>query len=172
MVVCLGLSSAAIAQDARATGPVTGLPMPRFVSVGSAPVNVRVGPGTQYDVAWIFVRPGVPVEIVQEFDTWRKIRDVDGAEGWLHQSLVVGARTALVTPWASEGKTPLLRNERPDAAVRAWLTPGMLVKVSACTGSHCAVTLDHTDADEHTTRYSGYIAQDAIWGAYEGEVFD
>ncbi|WP_404400717.1 SH3 domain-containing protein [Pelagibacterium halotolerans] len=157
---------------AQQTGPVTGLPMPRFVSVGSAPVNVRVGPGTNYDIAWIFVRPNVPVEIVQEFDTWRKIRDVDGAEGWVHQSLVVGARTALVTPWTRDGRTALLSEQDSQAAVRAWLTPGLLIQLQSCTGSYCAVALDHTDAEGNTRHYSGYVAQNAIWGAYEGEVFD
>ncbi|MCD7058557.1 SH3 domain-containing protein [Pelagibacterium xiamenense] len=168
----LALAALAGAASAQQTGPVTGLPMPRFVSVGAAPVNVRVGPGTNYDIAWVFVRPNVPVEIVQEFDTWRKIRDVDGAEGWVHQSLVVGARTALVTPWAAEGTTALLGDESSDAPVRAWLSPGMMVRLESCTGSYCAVALDHTDAEGHSRSYAGYVAQNAIWGAYEGEVFD
>ena len=72
--------------------------LPRFVSTRSAPINVRVGPGTRYDIAWIFKKPGLPVEITQEYDTWRKIRYVDGDEGWIHQSLLIGRRTAIVQP--------------------------------------------------------------------------
>ena len=31
----------------------SGLPLPRFVSIRNAPVNVRVGPGTRYEIAWV-----------------------------------------------------------------------------------------------------------------------
>ena len=65
-------------------GRSTGLPLPRFVSLAADRVNVRFGPGRQYPVNWMFARKGLPVEIVAEFDTWRKIRDYDGEEGWIH----------------------------------------------------------------------------------------
>src|SRR6476619_7352914 len=64
----------------------TGLPLPRFVSLKSNDVNVRRGPGQEYDVAYTYVRAGLPVEITQEFDNWRKIRDSDGVEGWVFHS--------------------------------------------------------------------------------------
>ena len=67
---------------AQADNP-SGLPLPRFATTRSDPINVRVGPGTKYEVAWTYLKSGIPVEIVQEFDTWRKIRDVDGTEGWV-----------------------------------------------------------------------------------------
>lgn len=156
---------------AQRVGAASGLPLPRFVSVGNAPSNVRVGPGTRYEIAWTFIRPGVPVEIVQEFDTWRKIRDVGGEEGWVHQSLVVSNRTALVTPWASEGQTPLRAAAREDAAVRAWLGPNILVDVRNCNGRYCEVQFSHGGQSGRSTRYSGFIAQSALWGVYEGEMF-
>ena len=74
----------------------SGLPLPRFVTTRSTPINVRVGPGTRYDVAWIYKVAGTPVEIIQEFDTWRKIRDVDGSEGWVHQNMLSGSRAGYV----------------------------------------------------------------------------
>ena len=84
----------------------TGLPLPRFVSLKSGTVNVRRGPGQDYDLLFTFVRPGLPVEITQEFDTWRKIRDSEGDEGWVYHSLLSGERTALVSPWATRGHVP------------------------------------------------------------------
>ncbi len=78
----------------------SGLPLPRFASLGSSKINVRVGPGQKYEVAWIFIQNGLPIEIIQEFDAWRKIRDSEGAEGWIHKTLLSGRRTALVTPMA------------------------------------------------------------------------
>src|SRR5450759_14844 len=61
---------------------VSGLPVPRFVSLKAGRVNVRVGPGEDYKIAWIFTRPGLPIEVIQEFDNWRRIRDSDGTVGW------------------------------------------------------------------------------------------
>ena len=84
----------------------TGLPLPRFVSLKSDDVNVRRGPGQEYDVAFTFVRAGLPVEITQEFDNWRKIRNSEGAEGWVFHSLLSGKRTALVAPWDKSGPFP------------------------------------------------------------------
>ena len=82
----------------------TGLPLPRFVSLKSNNVNVRRGPGQDYDVAFTFVRAGLPVEITDEFDNWRKIRDSEGSEGWVFHSLLSGKRTAIVAPWEAEGQ--------------------------------------------------------------------
>ncbi|WP_417578825.1 SH3 domain-containing protein [Pelagibacterium sp.] len=161
----------ALAQNAQ-VGASSGLPIPRFVSIRNAPINIRVGPGTQYDIAFTFVRPSVPVEITAEFDTWRRIRDVEGDEGWVHQSLVVGDRTALVAPWQAEGPIALRVSSDPESGVRAWLAPKMLVSVRHCTGMACEIRLNHTDANGRATTYQGYVDQEVLWGVYEDEVFD
>ena len=153
-------------------GRSSGLPVPRFVSVRNAPVNVRVGPGTNYDIAFTFIQPNVPVEITAEFDTWRRIRDVEGDEGWVHQNLVVGDRTALVAPWQAEGSIALRVAPQPETAVRAWLAPGMLVSVRSCDAAACEIRLSHTGADGRATTYQGFVAQETLWGVYAGEVFD
>lgn len=154
---------------AAATNP-SGLPIPRFVTTRSNPINVRVGPGTRYDVAWVYVKAGTPVEIIQEFDTWRKIRDVDGSEGWLHQNLLQGRRAGLVAPWRAAGETVALRRDRSaDSAVRAWLTPGYRVDLKECDGSWCSVAA----AVEGSSRsYDGWLPQEELWGVYKGEEFD
>src|SRR5690606_14346104 len=166
-----GVIAPSQAQTAQ-VGRSSGLPVPRFVSIRNAPVNVRVGPGTNYDIAFTFVRPGVPVEITAEFDTWRRIRDVEGDEGWVHQNLVVGDRTALIAPWQAEGSIALRVGPQPDAAVRAWLAPSMLVAVHSCDASACEIRLSHTGADGRATTYQGFVAQETLWGVYAGEVFD
>ena len=38
----------------------------------------------------MFTRAGLPVEIIAEFENWRRIRDAEGAEGWVYHSLLVG----------------------------------------------------------------------------------
>lgn len=105
------------------TTGASGFPVPRFVSLKSDRVNVRVGPSRDHRIGWTFVRAGLPVEIVQEFENWRRIRDWEGSEGWVFHSLLTGRRTALVTPWESDMITPLREDPRSDARVVAKLSP-------------------------------------------------
>lgn len=155
-----------------AEGP-SGLPLPRFVTTRSNPINVRIGPGTKYGVAWVYVRAGTPVEIIQEFDTWRKIRDVDGSEGWLHQNLLQGKRAGLVAPWKPAGESvALLKGRDDESGVRAWLGPNFRVDIKECDGSWCEVVATSHPANASTQTYDGYLHQTDLWGVYKDEVFD
>lgn len=153
-----------------AEGP-SGLPLPRFVTTRSNPINVRVGPGTKYDVAWVYVKAGTPVEIIQEFDTWRKIRDVDGSEGWLHQNLLQGKRAGLVAP-ASAEPVALRRDPSDTAGVRAWLTPSFRVDIKECDGKWCKVIATAHPLNSSPQSFDGWLHQDDLWGVYKDEAFD
>jgi SH3-like domain-containing protein len=153
------------AGNAAAEDPVrgTGLPLPRFVSLKSGDVNVRRGPGQEYDVAFKFVKEGLPVEITQEFDNWRKIRDSEGSEGWVFHSLLSGKRTALVAPWETSGDSgpyPVLTEPDAKSTVVAYLTPRVIADVEECHHGWCMVS-GHG--------YHGWIEQDRLWGVYPNE---
>jgi SH3-like domain-containing protein len=148
-----------------------GLPLPRFASTRSAPINVRVGPGQKYDVAWIFTKPNTPIEIVAEFDIWREVRDFDGSEGWIQQNLLSGNRAGLVAPWKKGADIPLLAGASDDAGVRAYLGSGFRIDIRKCDGSWCQVDATSQDASGRGATYSGYLKQSDIWGVYEGETF-
>ena len=92
---------------------------PRYVSLKTDRVNLREGPSKDHRTAWVFQRAGLPVEIVAEYETWRRIRDSEGTEGWVLHSLLSGRRTALVMPWAKGevAADPLL--DAPDDKGRA-----------------------------------------------------
>ncbi|MEP0522061.1 MAG: SH3 domain-containing protein [Hyphomicrobiales bacterium] len=165
-------STTAFAQNANERGlrvGPSGLALPRFVSLKSNQVNVRVGPGQDYDVAWIFVKGGLPVEVIQEFDNWRRIRDAAGNDGWVFHSLLSGRRTALVTPWAGRAEPlPLYRERSSGAKLNARLESGVLVNIEECDGSWCRANL--RNSDEQTFR--GFLQQDKLWGVYANEEFD
>lgn len=100
MTLLCGLLATSVASHAQGTTTgASGLPVPRFVSLKSDRVNVRIGPSREHDIAWTFVQSGLPVEIVGEFENWRRIRDWEGKQGWVFRSLLSSRRTALVTPW-------------------------------------------------------------------------
>jgi SH3-like domain-containing protein len=165
LIVLLAAGFLAAGFAKAADGP-SGLPLPRFATTKSDPINVRVGPGTRYDVAWTYVKAGMPVEIIQEFDTWRKIRDVDGSEGWVHQNLLSGRRAGIAAPWQQDTQIAL-RPDRNSEGVRAYLGPGYRVEISKCDGTWCEVS-----AAAASATYQGFLPQSELWGVYQGEEFD
>jgi SH3-like domain-containing protein len=165
VVIAIGVLAASVAKAA-ADNP-SGLPLPRFATTRSTPINVRVGPGTRYAIAWVYVKAGTPVEIVQEFDTWRKIRDVDGSEGWVHQNLLSGKRAGIAAPWRQGEQIPLLSQKGATDRVRAYLGPGFRVEIKRCDGAWCEVS-----AAAQNATYSGFLPQSELWGVYQGEAFD
>jgi SH3-like domain-containing protein len=172
LVAIIAATGLAVAKARAAEGP-SGLPLPRFVTTRSTPVNVRVGPGIKYEVAWVYLKAGTPVEIIQEFDTWRKIRDVDGSEGWLHQNLLQGSRAGIVGPWLPAGEQVALRQSRnEDAGVRAWLTPNLRVEIADCDGTWCEVSATSHPTEGSPRTYRGFVEEIDLWGVYKDEKFD
>ena len=157
-----GFAEEEAAQEASQNVGPSGLPLPRFVSIKPARVNVRVGPGRNYTVVFSYQKQGLPVEITQEYDQWRKIRDSDGDEGWVYQSLLSGHRTAMITPWQKDKSklAPMRREPSENAPLAAELEPGVIAAIHKCDGKWCELDVNHT---------RGYVAQDQLWGAYPGE---
>jgi SH3-like domain-containing protein len=144
----------------------TGLPVPRYVSLKTDRVNLREGPSKDHRTAWVYQRAGLPVEIVAEYETWRRIRDSEGTEGWVLHSLLSGRRTALVQPWAKDNAFLTLL-DRPDdrGAVVAQLQPGVVANVKDCDGAWCEIVISRDKARD----VGGYIHQDKLWGVYPDE---
>jgi len=158
-----GMRQGASAAEAIGVGSASGLPVPRYVSLKSDRVNLREGPSKDHRTSWVFQRAGLPVEITAESETWRRIRDSDGAEGWVLHSLVSGRRTALVAPWWKQGPLPLRAKPEAKAEVVAELQAGVLGNVKSCTGTWCRLT---------GSRFDGWIQQDKLWGVYPNEKVD
>ncbi|MCL4677641.1 MAG: SH3 domain-containing protein [Alphaproteobacteria bacterium] len=154
------------ASPAKAQNPYrsTDLPLPRFVSLGSDEVHVRAGPGQKYPIKWTFSRAGLPVEIILEFENWRKIRDHDGQEGWVFHTLLIGRRTAIIE---GEGEVPVYErpfyDESKKSNVNIKLEPFVSVNLEECKPQWCKI---------ETSGYHGWIERKVLWGIYEGELFD
>ena len=150
---------------AQSTTGASGLPLPRFVSLKARRVNLRIGPSRDYAVEWLYTRSGIPMEIIQEYDHWRRVRDTDGTEGWIHKSLLTGERTASVAPWkrgSDDVYVHMRTRPQKNAKLVAKLEPGVVVKIRECNGTWC-------QAEINSIR--GWLSQNEIWGAYPGEAF-
>jgi SH3-like domain-containing protein len=137
-------------------GRSTGLPVPRFVSLNADEVNVRFGPGREYPVKWRFAKRELPVIIVDEFDTWRRIRDHEDEEGWVHSSLLSSRRTILI----QDEVRPLRRT--PDEAARVVLRaePGVIGRLFDCAGEWCRVEV---------AGQRGWLKRSEFFGTLPGE---
>lgn len=135
----------------------TGLPLPRFVSLASDEINVRTGPGQMHPIRWVFTRRGVPVQIVEEAQDWRRIIDHEGDTGWIHASLLSSRRTILVT-----GDTrPLRRTPRQDARIVALVEPLVIGNLLNCERNWCLVEIDNR---------RGWLERGQFYGALESEM--
>ncbi len=136
----------------------SGLPIPRFATLKSDEVNVRTGPGTRYPVDWVFKRKMMPVEIVAEYENWRKIRDWQGASGWVYQGMLTGKRTFIIANHAASlHKTPAVQAE-----VVAKLEPEVTGEIRSCQGDWCRVKVAGPGI-------LGWIERTDIWGVYKSE---
>src|ERR1700745_1273389 len=129
-VLGASVSTGFSAKDTAVTS--SGLPVPRYVSLKSDHVNVRAGPTKDHDVTWVYTRAGLPVEITAESENWRRIRDWEGAEGWVYHSMLSGRRTAVVKAKEKDGLVPLQAKPDATAEVVANLQSGVLGTVKSC----------------------------------------
>lgn len=135
----------------QSVGPVTGLDMPRFVSIKASKANARRGPGLDHKIDWVFMRRNLPVRVVAEYGHWRRVQDFDGEGGWVHYSMLSSTNTAIVTAKqlavhyeARVGKKPKLIAER-----------GVVVMVYSCAQDWCQIGI----GDQ-----KGWAARDGLWG--------
>jgi SH3-like domain-containing protein len=151
MVLLLTAVGPAFAADSDAN-----LPLPRFVSLHADKVNLRTGPGDRYPIDWVLTRKDMPVEIFGQSEHWRRIRDWEGTEGWVHQRMLSGKRAVIV----KGGVRALYRQPDAGAAVVARAEPGVVAKLLECRGAWCRV-----EAGD----YTGWIKRSDVWGVYPEE---
>lgn len=140
----------------------SGLPLPRFVSLRSDEVNLRTGPGVRYPVDWIYTRREMPVEVIAEFEQWRKIRDWQGTEGWVHQTML-SARRMIVVLGPQQRR---LRAEPDDKAPNlALLDPNVMGRLMSCPRdkAYCKVDVENIQ---------GWLKRDEFWGVYPQEYIE
>ncbi|WP_283967217.1 SH3 domain-containing protein [Tritonibacter sp. AK171] len=159
-----GATLAAAAQDGASTngtgpklGPVTNLPLPRFVSMKAAEGNVRRGPSLNHRIDWVFKRRGMPLEVTAEYGHWRRVQDRDGQGGWVHYALLSGIRTVLI----EEDMLQVRARPQEGAPVVAAFELGVVAQLGACDPSWCEVT-----AGGHT----GWTRKENLWGVDADEL--
>lgn len=156
LLICLTSGPPALAQE---RGPVTNLPLPRFVSMKAPEGNVRRGPSLTHRIDWVFKHEDIPLEITAEHGHWRRVRDRDGMGGWIHYSLLSGARTAI----AETDMLELRAQPVPDSLVVARLEMGVIARIEACSVDWCRLSV---------AGYEGWAPKTHLWGVRPDEILD
>jgi len=146
------------AADAQTKLGPSGLPLPRFVTVAASEANLRTGPGNRYPIEWVYRRSGLPVQIIAEYDMWRKVRDQDGDEGWMFRGLLSGRRNIVVM----EPRATLFAQAKETSARILIAEKGVQGKLLSCSDEWCRVEIDSS---------KGWISRAAVWGVSPDEEF-
>lgn len=134
--------------------------LPRFVSLRNNQVNLRTGPGNRYPIAWVYQEKGYPVEVIDEYELWRQIREVDGTTGWVHQTQITGVRHALILE-----ETSLTNAPKIDGKTIAIAQKGTIGRILKCPErlDYCLLEFDDI---------KGWLSKNLFYGLYKNEVID
>jgi len=149
----------ALGVSAEDRGSVTNLPIPRYVSIKTDKVNVRRGPSLTHRIDWVFQRKGMPLEVTSEHGHWRRVRDRDGAGGWVHYSLLSGVRTVI----AESDMLDLHLGPDDATPITARLELGVIARLGACDPVWCRLTAGG---------YRGWARKQRLWGVEPKEIRD
>jgi len=157
-LTAFGLIACLTAPPAAAQGQEPGLRLPRVQTLSAGEANLRRGPSLEHPIDYVYQRRGLPVVVIESFDTWRRVRDIDGVEGWMHAAMLSSAEGAIVLETPGEDWQVLRREPAADAAAIARLEPGVIVHIEACDQDWCLV-------EDAVSAYTGYLPAAALWGA-------
>ena len=150
----------------RAQGPAdegeTGLTIPRFVSLRSNHINARSGPGARYPIEWVYMQKSAPVEIIAEFELWRKIKDSQGSESWVHKSMLSGKRSVkVITP----GENNVYAKDDFKAKIIAKVEDEVVGEIEKCpvNNSFCKIKF---------ASITGWVPRQNLYGIYPEEIID
>ena len=152
MVNLLRLMSLALLFGFAAPAAAQTRDVPYWASVRVDEVNMRVGPGATYRIAWVYRRKELPVKVVRLMQGWRLIEDPDGARGWVLGRFLSRDRGAIVI---GTSLAEIRKSADPQSPLLWRVEPGVVGKLGDCESGWCYI-----DIGGHV----GFIPQARIWG--------
>ena len=145
--------------NAQEVGPVTNLPLPRFVSLKASEANIRRGPSLSHRIDWIYQRRDMPLQVVAEYGNWRRVVDRDGVGGWVHYVMLSGTRTVIIDAELQ----PLFARPDFNSPQQALLEMGVIARIDECQIDWCRLRADG---------YRGWAPKTALWGVNSDEILE
>ena len=158
IVIFLSLIFIILNVKANEIGKVTGFKIPRFVSLKSNDVNLRIGPSTNYPIIINYIQKNFPVEIIKEHDVWRQVKDIEGNIGWIHAPLLKGDRYGIIF---SKNDSASIFNY-PNGIKIGKIGNKNIVKIEKCLEKWCLISLK---------KNKGWLIKNDLWGIYSSEIY-
>lgn len=140
--------------------PAAARDMPYYASIKSDEANIRSGPSVRYPILWLYKRHSWPVQITATFERWRKISDIHGEVGWIHESLLSNKRYVLIK---TDGSLELYRLPLLTAAKVAIVENGVIAELQECKNEWCKVQAENIE---------GWVESKNLWGVNKYEVVE
>ena len=121
-----------------------------YLMLKNSKVNVRMGPGLDYPVKFIYKKKYLPVKVIDRKDNFRKVIDHKKNSGWIHWSQLKEINSLIVLSDRILFKKPTI-NSKPLANVKK----GKLFLLQKCKKNWCKVS---------SQNISGWISTDNVWG--------
>ena len=139
-------------------GQETGLEIPRYVSLKSNDVNIRVGPSINYPIEIKYIVKNYPLKVIEEYEDWRKVEDFKKNIGWIHKSLISGTRTGIVL--SEDNKNIELLNTL-DGNIIGEIGKGNIIYLEKCKIDWCFIS---------SGNFKGWMDKKHIWGVKQNEI--
>ena len=160
--VCIIVILAAVAQAVIPQTTKKTANLPRFVSLRSQPINARSGPGIKYPIEWVYMQKHAPIEIIAEFEDWRKVRDWQGSESWIKAQMLTPKRFAKII---TLGENNLYAKNNYNAPIIAKVEDEVVGEIKKCPPNNefCLIAFEQLE---------GWIPKQNIYGIYPKEIID
>lgn len=156
-MICFALPVAAQEDDGD-----SGRTLPRMASFRSNHINARSGPGSRYPIEWIYKQKNAPVEIVAEFELWRKIKDWEGSETWVHKAMLTNKRWIKIT---KSGTADVFAKPQSDSRVIAKAEDQVIGKIEKCPEQKDFCLIKFSTME-------GWVNRKDFYGVYPEEVIN
>ncbi len=140
-------------------GSSTGYKVPRYVSLKSNDINLRIGSSKNYPIKLKYTKENFPVEIIEENQNWRKTIDFEGNVGWIHKSLIKGDRYALII----DSKKMVMIYNKPKGKIIGEIGKYNIVRLKTCMEKWCLISIKDS---------KGWVNKKKLWGVYLNEKFN
>ena len=123
---------------------------PKYASLKKDRVYLRWNASFDAPIKFIYQKKNLPILIIDKYDVWKKVRDIEGTEGWIHTSMISNKKTFI-----NNKEQNLLKYKDNINIVNAIVKKGVVGKIINCDEIFCKVKIKP---------YTGWVEKKYLWG--------
>lgn len=121
-----------------------------FISIKSNKVNMRTGPGFQYPIIWIYTCKNLPLKVIEEFENWKKVCDINEDCGWIKSNLLSSKRYVMI-----KKDTYGYQKQSTDSKITIKIDESVIMEIKKCSEKWCLLS---------SSKHKAWVQKKFIWG--------